>query len=781
MEWHQNIGRELFFQANTLKSIPGVGNLNDRGLWIPSTNLKGKQIAYVINKSTLETTLLHGKTEADLNEAISFFSNMNGVSVGSTHDIIRRGIDQQMYNIIAGRHDPMFMQSADITQLHGGASAEARISTNSTGLIDSVNAIEHQLRYHIGSMVELQLSDIFDHLGTYSKMAQSAVKGQPIDKYLMQTKDAAEVVKNTILGKGMANTNYLWRGVNEIYTAVLERTLTTISDLVEPVFNSAGKALGKGQTLSDAKYVELEAEMRRRGIPFIFDGYNKAEAQKLFHTDRTAKVEALAPRMTVLTNTLAATALLRVGEVGQAYVNAISLPILMTSEISSKLPQQFMNAELVGSPNLGVAKTILNGFRFLFTPEGKQVIALGADKNLFKGVISEVDALFQQTRSLDPGVLSSIEGAVRGKIIENLSFFTNKSEEYVREMAFSTGWYMSKQAYPTLPKAGRIIFAEDFMNRVIGNYTASQRPTMFQGTFGTAMGLFQTYMVTMAQAMYRHIEVGNFKALSKMMLAQGGIFGAKSLPGFNIVSESIGEHFSDRNVDLTTGTFRALPTTLAESIIYGLPSTFGQAAVTSRGDIQPRLPDPTLGIEAIPAINITAQAWRSMAKVATSVFSVDKTAGQGIMEALSMQSISRPIARLSELASGHSVTARGNLIAGPDEIWTWNSVVARLMSTRPTSEARARDALHLNTLYGSLDRDHRAQISMRLRSHMRRGTLDHEVVADLAREYMRTGSPTGWNSIVNSAIGQTQLPAEATVRNYLAPDSPTLAMINNMY
>jgi len=55
------------------------------------------------------------------------------------------------------------------------------------------------------------------------------------------------------------------------------------------------------------------------------------------------------------------------------------------------------------------------------------------------------------------------------------------------------------------------------------------------------------------------------------------------------------------------------------------------------------------------------------------------------------------------------------------------------------------------------------------------------VVSELANEYMRTGSPTGWNSVVNSAIGQTMLPAESTVRNYLAPDSPTLAMINNMY
>jgi len=780
-EWHQSIGKELYHQANVLRSIPGTGKLADRGLWIPSFNPKDKFIAYVIDKSTLETMLLHGKTEADLQDAIKAFSTKTGVQVGNTHDIIQHGTEQAMYNALKGRHDPMFMRNADVGMVHGGSSAEARISTTAESLVDAVNAIENQLRYNVGSMVELQLSDVFDHLKTVSKITQAPFAGQPVNKFIKQPKDAAQVVMNTILGKANANDVFLWRGTNEIYEAILEKGLGTIAKVIEPILDTAKGKIGRGQTLSDLKYTELEKELKARGIPFIFDGFEEAAARQAFHTDRTVRSEALAPRITVLMNTLAATSLLKMGELGQAYVNAISLPILMTSEISSKLPAKFLNAELVGNPQLGVSKTIFNGFRFLFTPEGKRVMELGRKENLFKGVVSEVDELFRTTRQLEPGAISKLESAAKSNIVEALSFATNQSEQRVREMAFSTGWYMSKEAYPKLADSGRMIFARDFMDRVIGNYTASQRPTMFQGTFGVAMGLFQTYMLTMAQSMYRHLERREFKALAKMMLVQGGIFGAKSLPGYNIVSEHIGEHFSDQNVDLTTGTFRALPTALAESIIYGLPSTFGQASVTSRGDIQPRIPDPTLGINAIPAVNLTNQAWQAMARVAKAVFSVDQTAGQGIMEAMTLQSISRPIARLSEFASGQAITGRGNLIAGPDQIYTWQSVVARALSTRPISEARARDALHLNSMYGSIDRDNRSAISMKLRSHMRGGTLNDEVVGELANEYMRTGSPTGWNSVVNSAIGQTMLPAESTVRNYLAPDSPTLALINNMY
>jgi hypothetical protein len=780
-DWYSVTGREMFNQANTLRQIPGVGRFSDTGFWVPSFNPRDKFIAYVLDKGSHQTTLLHGKTSADLQSAIEAFSTKNGVVIGQTHDIIRHGTDQEMYNIIAGRHDPMFMTNADVTQIHSGSSAPARVSTSPEQLVDIVHAYENQLNFNIKAMAELQMSDVFDFLGTASKYTQSEVKGQPVNKLLNQPKDAAAVLRNTFIGKNNLDQALWWKGTNEIYTTLLEKTLGMAYNVIEPVLNVVKGQVGKGRTLSDLEYTKLQDELARRGIPDVFAGFREAEARNLFHTDRTVKAEALAPRMMVLTNMLAATTLLRVGELGQAYVNAISLPILMTSEISSKLPARFMNTALSGSPELGAVKTMYEGWRFAHTKEAAPFVKYARDNKWLEGVVSEVDELFRQARQLDPGMLSAVEGAMKGRIVETLSKASNFSEQFVREKAFSTGVYIAKTSYPGLPDAGVLTFARDFMDRTIGNYAASQRPTAFQGTFGIAMGLFQTYMVTLAQSLFRHLEKGEFKALAKTMLAQGGIFGAKSLPGFNIVSEQIGEHFSDQNMDLITGTFRALPTKLAETIIYGLPSSFSQAAITSRGDIQPRIPDPFSGISAVPAINLTMQTGEALGKVASSLFSVDKTAGQGLMEALSMQSISRPVARISELLSGESITNKGNLIAGPDEIWTPLSVMARAFSTRPTSEARARDAIHLNTVYGSIDRENRQEIAMQLRTHLRGGSLNENVVASLAEKYLRTGSPAGWNSVVNSALGQTVVPAGNTVRNYLAPDSPTMRMVNDLY
>lgn len=782
-EWINNSGQELYNQATTLRKVSGNGVFSNTGFWMPSWNPKGKYVAYVINKTDLSTTLLHAKTPEDLQEVIRLFSSSSGVEVGRTHDIVEHGTNQKLYNIIAGRHDPMFMQAADLSAFHSGASAAARVSTSSERLVDVINAYEHQLNYNLKSMAELQLSDVMNFLDRSSEYTQASVKHQPGASGIFKRteKDAAAVLRNTFLGNSNIDQSYLWKGTNQIYTALLEKGLGVIADIAEPILNTGKSFFGKGKTTSDKQYEVLQEELARRGIPNVFAAFDDYEAKQLFHLDRTARSEALAPRLTVLTNTLAATTLLRIGEIGQAYVNAISLPILMTSEISSKLPAQFMNAALEGKPELGVIKTIINGWRYAHRPEMAGLVEKAKELNLFKGVVSEADELFRRARSIEPGVLSTVEDAMRSKTVEMLSKATDFSEQFVREKAFATGAYIAKTSYPTLPDSGVMLFARDFMDRVIGNYTASQRPIMFQGTFGVAMGLFQTYMLTMAQSLYRHLERGEFKALAKVMLAQNTIFGARSLPGFNLVSQMIGEHFSDDNFDLTTGTFRALPDQMAEAVLYGLPSSFSFAAITTRGELQPRIPDPTAGINAIPAVNLTVQAYDAMRRVASSVYSVDKTAGQGIMEALSLQSISRPIARMSELASGHAITQKGNLIAGPEEIWTGQSVFARLLSTRPISEVRARDAVHLNTVYGSIDRENRQNVVKQLRTHLRGGTLNEQVVADLAEKYMRTGSPSGWNSAVNNALAQTELPIENTLRNYLAPNSPTMMLIDNMH
>jgi hypothetical protein len=321
-------------------------------------------------------------------------------------------------------------------------------------------------------------------------------------------------------------------------------------------------------------------------------------------------------------------------------------------------------------------------------------------------------------------------------------------------------------------------FARDFMDKSIGNYTAPQRPALFQGTFGVGLGLFQTYVLTLAQNMFRHIENRQFAALARTMLTQATSFGGVSLPGFDMVSNGIAQHFSDDNFDLETGTIRAAGSEAADLLLYGLPSQL--VGVHTRGDIHPRIPDPFSGLNSVAAINLTGQVIKAGTRLAQVAAQADPNVGRAMLEALSMQSVSRPLSRLAELATGTSLTGRGNTVSMESEVWTTQSVIARVFATRPLEEIKARDAMHLNTLYGSLDREKRQVITTRLKSLIRSGELTDQRVSDLAFEYLRTGSPTGWRHAVNTALAQSVQPGSTTVRNSLDPRSPTNLMIDDL-
>ena len=170
---------------------------------------------------------------------------------------------------------------------------------------------------------------------------------------------------------------------------------------------------------------------------------------------------------------------------------------------------------------------------------------------------------------------------------------------------------------------------------------------------------------------------------------------------------------------------------------------------------------------------------QSMLDVTNAIVSTDKPAGQAFFEALSTQSVSRPIARMSELVSGYSVTGQGNQIAGPEEIYSWQGALARVFSTRPLREAKAREAIHLNTVYGSMDSEDRKAVLENLKIHIRNESLSNEVLDELAYEYLRTGSPQGFRQAVNQAMMEAGNEGIVDLHSKLG-DSPLMYMLDDI-
>lgn len=782
-------GRELFELRTTLNSLVGRQAPSDIGFWVPPFNPKSKFIGYVWDKVEDKTMLLHGKSFEELMAAKNaYMQTLSPEDIGRRFVFIDDKTDQRLFNKLRGRHDPIFMGSADSNMLHGGSSQSAITPTNADVLSDLANGYEHYIGYGVRSILDASFQDVLQRFDTISHMSQKAFQDQPLNivqKFIQKPQDPGATLRNTLLGVSDKGEYQTWQSVNNLTNQATEWAIREIGSLVEPVISKTANMLGKGKKGTDAEYKQLVEQLEARGIPNPFQGMDDHIAMNLYHTQKLSDSPNMTPRILALSNSLAATVMLRFGELSQPFVNAISLPILSSGAMTRKLMKSFNGVDVDPNAKFGVISTMYNGIRYGGSIEGQELIKRGAEIGLFKPIVSEATEVLSQSRNLQPGMTTAVEKALESKLVTFMSKPADASEAMVRKQAFLTGAYMAKEAYPGISKEGQIIFARDFMDQVIGNYHASQRPVMFQGTMGVAMGLFQTYMLTMAQQIYRNIEAKDFKALAKMMLAQTTIFGTRSLPGYQNISSMIGEHFSDQNIDLTTGTYRALPSPIANLVVYGLPSNIGPA-ITTRGEVQPRVPNFFAnGIKDIPAINMAGQAYQAADRIISAGFGAGDNVGRAVLEAVSLQSISRPMARISELFTGTSITRHGEpmydvKLRNDSGDLEYRAILSRLMATRPLEEVKAREAYYMKTMYQSMDRAERQKVTDQLKMHLRGGDLNDGVLDKLAEEYMRTGTPQGWRAALNKAIAQTEQPANTTVRNFLRPSSPLNIMINDL-
>jgi hypothetical protein len=117
----------------------------------------------------------------------------------------------------------------------------------------------------------------------------------------------------------------------------------------------------------------------------------------------------------------------------------------------------------------------------------------------------------------------------------------------------------------------------------------------------------------------------------------------------------------------------------------------------------------------------------------------------------------------------------------PEEVWTATGIMARVIGTRPLEETKLREAMHLNTYYGSIDYDNRKSISIKLKNDIRSGTLTDELIAEYGDQYMRNGgSPTGWRAAVNEALARADTSGKETFVEKLKPTSPFMHMMNSL-
>lgn len=308
-----------------------------------------------------------------------------------------------------------------------------------------------------------------------------------------------------------------------------------------------------------------------------------------------------------------------------------------------------------------------------------------------------------------------------------------------------------------LNKAEQWTYINTFVNRVEGNILASQRPLIFQGPIGQAIGLFQSYQFNLMQQLFRYVAEGKKKDVAMLLGLQGTFYGLQGLPGFQFINQHIVGTASGntQHRDAYDSVYGAMGKDLGNFVLYGLPSNILQTNIYSRGDINPRQVTilPTAPSE-IPIVGAYGKFFASMKETASKMMN-GAPMWESFLQGLEHNGLSRPLAGLAQTMQAfgegglaYSTTSKGSILFAND-LTSWATAV-RLSGGRPLDEAVTNDAIFRIHGYQQYDRAKKLALAERVKTAVIAGNVPpEESVIEFAKAYAKAGGkPAEFNKFM---------------------------------
>lgn len=381
----------------------------------------------------------------------------------------------------------------------------------------------------------------------------------------------------------------------------------------------------------------------------------------------------------------------------------------------------------------GLVKDTLNQFRDMlddFTLRGTESVS-DIDRRIASG--------FARAKQLTDSALVAGEKYSGNKFFEQFNRFI--SADVMRQKTDAA------EALGLLTPAESKAYRNTFVNRVEGNTIASQRPVMFQGPIGQAVGLFQSYQFNLMQQLFRYVGEGTGKDAAMLLGLQGTMYGLNGLPAFNAINTHIiGNLSGNKNhTDLYDATYGIAGKTAGDFLMYGIPSSIIQTNLYSRGDINPRtltiIPNQ---IENIPIVSAYSKLFGSLYETA------GKIAGGGnfwesILQGVEHNGISRPLAGLAQTlqaTTGDGVvfsTSNKGSIIGSNDFLSF-ATLSRLAGGRPLDEAIVNDGMYRIASYEAARKKSRDKLLETIKTTGIQGQeVDNESLNKFSEAYVATG------------------------------------------
>lgn len=620
------------------------------------------------------------------------------------------------------------------------------------------------------SKQETRLIRDFTELGNGQLFAELRAMGSKyasaeMSKTGLSLKDLGRTAKNpyddyvkTALGISTKEEYRLWADAND-----------RVEAFFSTAFNTAKTAF-LGAKAGLIPYEEAAAMSAKFGLGNPYERFLDGAKAYTDIANKLPPERYLSKFVSAANSVLAATAIRL--DVFQTLINVISTPVMLLAEANSAA--KLLTTELPdgsGRSIPAVSKVIFQAVKNYFDPVERgawlpRYQQLGIVRNKTSEYFQMIDEL-----KLPFGALSESE------ILKKISSFTdkaanltgsNKSEEFVRYIAADSG----RQIFEAAGHSGQQLTDNiaTFVNRVHGNYIASQRPVAFQGPIGQAIGLFQTYQFNLMQQLFRYVENGEGKTIAMMGAMQTTLFGLQGLPGFQAINNHIVGNAANNvgHKDLYSTIPSLIDPKLGDYLLYGVVSNWMNTGLYSRGDINPR------NITILPVNPLDYPAIAGGIKfVGNLLDTATKISQQGniptsLMLGLEHNGLSRPLTGIAQLAQGFSTTTEGKLVS--TNTLALNDLqdaanYSRLLGARPLDEAIVMDAMYRATLYKAKDADRIKTLGEAIKTTLYDGQSPTEnQVTNFAHEYSAAG---GHIQNFQQHLMQWSLDANSSVANQL--------------
>ena len=773
LEQHIALRDTRLGKFNAIRSVSGVGDSREAGIvYFPPPDTKNYPFFALVTDPQITSTghikMLHAASSEKLEELLAKIPEefqagiIRAPKAKLKEDIERWHKAIGDYEVQETMSDSYF----DAALHRSGAASPYLPKTDASVLIDELR------NYHLAEeklllreAVSLRYSAQFEELKNLgdrdasirlasfsSKSAGRYAKEQGDNPYLSHIRTALDL-GNTEKIPSRTTQNYLDEQLSKAWDLATHtfKQSTSVEDLDK--INSTWKALGIKTIDYDASVVALANHTYSRGALSTF----------------TRRANA------ILTSTILKPSVLN------AVNNTVGMVVMLSPEVHSLvegiklgdtgLAGQLADISHVGIPGtensfLSTAKLIHQGMKDFMQPENRAwLLQQGFSVRHSQEVSGILDHLSLNGLGGDMDLNSRITMAYNkameyGKVAEK---YTGNS--YAEEFTRGTTAMIMKRLTDAVVAEGKMSqaladsYIQTTVNRVNGNYLASQRPMMFNGPVGQSVGLFQTYMVNMIQQTMRHMVEGSTKSVALMMAAQGTIYGMASLPGFQQLNTALVGNFAGNtdHKDLYYTAYNAMDKNMADWVMYGSLSNclgfFSPALKNNmyvRGDINPRQVSiiPITPMD-VPIAMAGAKFFGNLADTFNKIYIEGASPGTAFLRGLEHNGISRELSGLAQVleaftnsqGKSYSTDNAGKLIGANDFFSLMN--LTRLSGAKPLDEAKALDASYRQVVYNAKEHDSIARLGEVLRTKLvgmeSTDELSPEDVHKFMVEYVKMG------------------------------------------